>query len=80
MRTELDKGVVGEGGREEDGEVARRQAGSLWHPMFVGREIVMWGCGINQSKMGLPWGSSSSAATAVLALHTQGWQGASAGS
>lgn len=31
---------------------------------------------INQSQMELPWGASFFPASAVLALHTQGWQGA----
>ena len=44
MRIEHGDGVMGEGGREEDGELALRQAGSLLHAVFVGREIVMWGC------------------------------------
>lgn len=44
LRIEHSDGVVGEGGREKDGELALRRAGSLLHPMLVGREIVTWGC------------------------------------
>lgn len=43
-RIEHSSRVVGQGGGEEDGELALRQAGSLLHPTFAGREIVMWGC------------------------------------
>lgn len=41
MRVEHGDRVVGEGGREEDGELALRQAGSFLHSMFVGRETVL---------------------------------------
>lgn len=44
MRIEHSDRVVGEGGREEDGELALGQAGSLLHSVLVEREIVMWGC------------------------------------
>jgi len=44
MRTEHASGVVGDGCREEDGELALRWEGSLLHLTFVGREMVMWGC------------------------------------
>ena len=42
--------------------------------------VGLFHSGINQSKMGLRWGSSSSPAVAVLALQIQGWWGASTGS
>lgn len=73
--------VLGKGGREEDGELALRP-GSLLQSVFVGRDcnVGLFHSGINQSKMGLLWCSSSSPAIDTLALCTQGWQKAGTGS
>lgn len=71
-------------GRQGKGWGAGAEPGRLPLASHVGRKgdcnMGLFHSGINHSKMGLPWGSSSFPAIAVLVLHTQSWQGASTGS